>query len=220
MLPRDRRAWEQNPIGVSNREFDRAMHASRHEWSRRGKWPNLVHACNCCIASVQGIEANPGLHVRQGLVPSGILVEACLGTVLAVPAHHSAGRELSINADTVEGITRLAVALSLLTSYKIGRGGSWRRARQRVARILANGPQKQRDLGGRSSSPTPGPVPGSKRQTFRLHVIVAGLWLALSLLLVAYATIRGEVAFAELDGLDLVTTYSLGPVAPLLDPGP
>src|SRR5437667_2344469 len=83
MLLRDRRAWEQNPIGVSNREFDRAMHASRHEWSRRGKWPNLVHACNCCIASVQGIEANPGLHVRQGLVPSGILVEACLGTVIA-----------------------------------------------------------------------------------------------------------------------------------------
>ena len=132
--------------------------------------------------------------------------------------HHSAGRELSINADTVEGITRLAVALSLLTSYKIGRGGSWHRARQRVARILANGPQKQRDPGGRSSSPTPGPVPESKRQTFRLHVIVAGLWLALSLLLVAYATIRGEVAFAELDGLDLVTTYSLGPVAPLFDP--
>ncbi len=154
----------------------------------------------------------------KGLFHLAILVEACLGTVLAVPAHHSAGRELSINADTVEGITRLAVALSLLTTYKIGRGGSWHRARQRAARILANGPQKQRDPGGRSSSPTPGPVPESKRQTFRLHVIVAGLWLALSLLLVAYATIRGEVAFAELDGLDLVTTYSLGPVAPLLDP--
>jgi len=167
---------------------------------------------------VQGIEANPGLHVRQGLVPSGILVEAlswhgACDTPLITPQ----GRELSINADTVEGITRLAVALSLLTSYKIGRGGSWHRARQRVARILAN-TQKQRDPGGRSSSPTPGPVPEPKRQTFRLHVIVAGLWLALSLLLVAYATIRGEVAFAELDGLDLVTTYSLGPVAPLLDP--
>ena len=141
-----------------------------------------------------------------------------LAQCLRYPTHHSAGRELSINADTVEGITRLAVALSLLTSYKIGRGGSWHRARQRVARILANGPQKQRDPGGRSSSLTPGPVPESKRQTFRLHVIVAGLWLALSLLLVAYATIRGEVAFAELDGLDLVSTYSLGPVAPLLDP--
>ncbi len=39
----------------------------------------------------------------------------------------------------------------------------------------------------------------------------------MSLLVVGYATIRGEVAFAELDGLDLVATYSWGPVAPLLD---
>jgi hypothetical protein len=105
--------------------------------------------------------------------------------------------------------------LSLLASYKSG--GGWRRARQRVARIVASGPQKQRDPGGRTSSPTPGPVPEPKHQRFRLHVIVAGLWIALSLLVVGYATIRGEVAFAELDGLDLVAAYSWGPVAPLLD---
>ena len=60
-------------------------------------------------------------------------------------------------------------------------------------------------------------MPEPKPQGFRLHVIVAGLWISLSLVIVAYATIRGEVAFAELDGLDLVATYSLGPVAPLLD---
>lgn len=132
-------------------------------------------------------------------------------------AHHAAGRELSISADSLEGITRLAVALSLLASYKSGRGGGWHRVRQRIARIAASAPQRQRDRSGRSSAPTPGPVPEAKRQAFRLHVIVAGLWIALSVVIVAYATIRGEVAFAELDGLDLVATYSLGPIAPLLD---
>ena len=107
--------------------------------------------------------------------------------------------------------------MSLLASYKSGRGGSWHRARQRIARMAASAPQRQRERGGRSSSPTPGPVSGPKRPGFRLHVIVAGLWLALSVVIVAYATIRGEVAFAELDGLDLVKTYSLGPIAPLID---
>jgi hypothetical protein len=134
-------------------------------------------------------------------------------------ADHSAGQGGFIGADALEGITRLAVALSLLASYKSGSGG-WRRARQRIARIVASGPQKQRDPGARTSSPTPGPLPERKRRRFRLHVIVAGLWIALSLLLVGYATIRGEVAFAELDGLDLVATYSWGPVVPLLESVP
>jgi hypothetical protein len=127
------------------------------------------------------------------------------------------GTEVSISTDSLEGITRLAVALSLLASCKSGRGGGWRRARQRVARIVASGPQKQRDPGGRTSSPAPGPLPEPNHHRLSLHVIVAGLWITLSLLLVGYATIRGELAFAELDGLDLVATYSLGPVAPLLD---
>ncbi len=149
---------------------------------------------------------------RIGLQSGGVLAR-CLRDF----AHHSAGQGGFIGADTLEGITRLAVALSLLASYKSGRGGGWRRARQRVARIVASGPQRQRELGGRASSPTPGPVPEPKHRRFRLHVIVAGLWIALSLVVVGYATIRGEVAFAELDGLDLVATYSWGPVAPLLD---
>ena len=140
-----------------------------------------------------------------------------LARCLRYRGHHSAGQGGFIGADTLEGITRLAAALSLLASYKSGRGGGWRRARQRVTRMVASGPQKRREPGGRNSAPTPGPLPEPRRQRFRLHVIVAGLWIALSLLLVGYATIRGEVAFAELDGLDLVATYSWGPVAPLLD---
>jgi hypothetical protein len=71
--------------------------------------------------------------------------------------------------------------------------------------------------GGRTSSPTPGPMRDAKRRRVRLHVFVAGLWIALSLLLVGYATIRGEVALAELDGIDLAATYSLGSPAPPVD---
>jgi hypothetical protein len=50
-----------------------------------------------------------------------------------------------------------------------------------------------------------------------VHSIVAALWIALSLVFVAYAAVRGELALAELDGYDLVTTYSLSPPAPLFD---
>ena len=106
------------------------------------------------------------------------------------------------------------MALSLLASYKIGRGGGRYRARQRAARIAA-GPQKSRDSGGRSSSPAPGPMPEAKRRRLSLHVVVAGLWITLSLILVGYATVQGEVAFAELDGLDLVAAYS-SVIAPLV----
>ena len=149
---------------------------------------------------------------RIGLQSGGVLAR-CLRNC----AHHSAGQGGFIGADTLEGITRLAVALSLLASYKIGRGGGWYRARQRASRAASCDPQKLRDSGGRTSSPAPGPLDDAKRRRLSLHVIVAGLWIALSLLVVGYATIRGEVAFAELDGLDLVATYSWGPVAPLLD---
>jgi hypothetical protein len=112
------------------------------------------------------------------------------------------------------------VALALLASYKIGRGGGWSRARQRVARTAFGVPQKPRDSGGRSSSPTPGPMREARRRRFSVHVIVAGMWFALSLLLIGYATLRGEIALAELDGLDLVATYSAGTAAPPLGETP
>ena len=46
----------------------------------------------------------------------------------------------------------------------------------------------------------------------RVHAIVVGLWIALSVVLLGYATIEGELAFADLDGLDLVATYAWSPI--------
>jgi len=129
-------------------------------------------------------------------------------------------KDTSIGTDTIESFAQVAAALALLASYKIGRGGGWYRARQRVARAAATGPQRAGDSHGRSSSPDPGPLRSAKARRFRLHAIVATLWIALSLALVAYATIRGELALAELDGFDLVATYSLAPPAPLFEPSP
>jgi hypothetical protein len=121
-----------------------------------------------------------------------------------------------ISPDTIESLARTAAAVVLLASYKIGRGG-WPRSRQRVARVAVSGPQASR---GRGSSPDPGPRRVPKLRRFQLHSIVAALWIALSLVFVAYATIRGELALAELDSFDLVAAYSLSPPAPLFDESP
>jgi hypothetical protein len=125
-----------------------------------------------------------------------------------------------ISTDTIEGFARLAAALSLLASYRIGRGGGWYRARQRVVRVVTAASRKPTASRGRGSAPEPGPLREARSRRPSLHAIVAAVWLALSLALVAYATIRGEFALAELDGFDSVATYSLGPVAPQFDESP
>lgn len=45
-----------------------------------------------------------------------------------------------------------------------------------------------------------------------LHSIVAVSWIALSLVVLAYAAIEGERALAEFDGYDLVALYASLPL--------
>jgi hypothetical protein len=45
-----------------------------------------------------------------------------------------------------------------------------------------------------------------------LQSIVAAAWIALSLIVLAYAAIEGERALAEFDGYDLVALYSSLPL--------
>ena len=45
-----------------------------------------------------------------------------------------------------------------------------------------------------------------------MHSIVAVAWIALSLVVLAYATIEGERALAEFDGYDLVALYASLPL--------
>lgn len=84
-------------------------------------------------------------------------------------------------------------------------GGGWQRGRERLTRLTSAGARKARDP--RSA---PHPKTPSKRRAW-IDTALTGLWIALLLSVVGYATVRGEAAMAELDGLDLVTIYSLGP---------
>ena len=45
-----------------------------------------------------------------------------------------------------------------------------------------------------------------------MHAIVAGFWIALSIAVIGYATLEGELALADLDGLELLATYVWEPL--------
>jgi hypothetical protein len=108
----------------------------------------------------------------------------------------------------LESFAHVAGALSLLAVCKIGRGGGQRARRLPVRhgdpRGLCNDP-------GGSSAPDPEPLRDAKPPRWPLQRIVVGVWIALSILLLGYATIEGELALADLDGLDLVRIYSWQP---------
>ena len=70
---------------------------------------------------------------------------------------------------------------------------------------------KGRRPSGEASATTPGCGPGYKRQLVWLNRAVTVLWIATLLFIVGYATVKGEMALADLDQLDLLGTYSLAP---------
>jgi hypothetical protein len=96
--------------------------------------------------------------------------------------------------------------------YKIGRSGGRRRARQRAERRDSEGPSLWSVSGSQGSPPDPRSVHDSNDRRWPIHEIVAGLWIVLSIVLIGYATIEGEAALADLDGLDLVATYAWEPI--------
>ena len=118
-----------------------------------------------------------------------------------------------MNADAVETFARVAVTLTLLASYKIGRGGGFHRARQRLVRAVRPSGQGTRDAGGRGSSPSPGPAPERSARSARerrrawLRELATAFWIALLLFAVVYATVRGEAAFADLEEARLLAEF-------------
>jgi hypothetical protein len=110
-------------------------------------------------------------------------------------------------ADSIESFTRLAGALSLLASYKIGRGGGWTRARQRLARRSFIGSRNAHAPSDRGSSPMSGPIENARRYRDRVRAAIVVLWILLLLAIIGYAEVRGEAGFADLEdiGIRLVT---------------
>jgi len=117
--------------------------------------------------------------------------------------HQYAGQGDLTGADTIESFARLAGAISLLASFKIGRGSGWTRARQRLARGTryrarqAHAPIRRRSASTRAS------VEGIKRYRDRLRELMVALWIALLLSIVGYAAVDGEAGMAQLETIGI-----------------
>jgi len=113
---------------------------------------------------------------------------------------HFAGQGDLTGADTIESFARLAGAISLLASLKIGRGGGWTRARQRLARSALNRTRQTHASPRKRSASTPREI---RRYRDRLRVLIIALWIALLLSIVGYAAVAGEAGMAQLDDMGI-----------------
>jgi hypothetical protein len=113
---------------------------------------------------------------------------------------HFAGQGDLTGADTIESFARLAGAISLLASFKIGRGSGWTRARQRLARSTLNRTRQARAPPRKRSASTPGEI---RRYRDRLRELIVALWIALLLSIVGYAAVAGEAGMAQLDAIGI-----------------
>jgi hypothetical protein len=105
-----------------------------------------------------------------------------------------------MNADTVESFARLAGTLALLATYKFGRGGGFDRVRQRFSRAVASATRRPRATGEKTSS-------GPQRPRHEISPLMVALWVALLLLIVGYAALRGESALSDLDEVRLIADF-------------
>jgi len=116
---------------------------------------------------------------------------------------HYAGQGDLTGADTIESFARLAGAISLLASFKIGRGSGWTRARQRLARGTRYRTRQTHAQIRRGSASTRALVDGSKRYRDRLRELMVALWIALLLSIVGYAAVDGEAGMAQLETIGI-----------------
>ena len=113
---------------------------------------------------------------------------------------HFVGQGDLTGVDTIESFARLAGAISLLASFKIGRGGGWTRARQKLARSTLYRTRQTRAPTRKRSASTPGEI---RRYRDRLRVLIVALWIALLLSILGYAAVEGEAGMAQLDDIGI-----------------
>jgi hypothetical protein len=101
-----------------------------------------------------------------------------------------------IGVDATESFARLAGALSLLASYKLGRAG-WLRGRRSAARDPLVRARKLRPRN--PSSRRPGAIDAATRD--RLRAIAGLAWVLLLLAVLGYAAVAGEEGIARFDEL-------------------
>ena len=113
-----------------------------------------------------------------------------------------AGQGDLTGADSIESFARLAGAISLLASFKIGRGGGWTRARQRLARSTRFRTRRAQGQIRRTST-LPASFKRVRRYRDRLRAFIVALWIALLLSIVGYAAVDGEAGMAQLETIGI-----------------
>jgi hypothetical protein len=108
-----------------------------------------------------------------------------------------------LSTDLVHGVTQVLAALSLLAACKIGRGGGWTRARQRLTRPAAVGVRSARLARNRGAVFTRGASRQAQRRADRLRLALAALCVALLLSLLACAEVKGGTGLAEFEATSL-----------------
>jgi hypothetical protein len=116
-----------------------------------------------------------------------------------------------IGVETIENFARVAGALSLLASFRMGHGGEWRRAREKPEPPASTGLREPRCTNDETSSPGCGREARRKSPLVWVSRALTVLWIGALLFIVGYATFKGELALADLEQLDLVATYSMTP---------
>ena len=110
-----------------------------------------------------------------------------------------------MSAGAIESFAKLAGALAVLASFKIG-GGRANRARQRSARTTALA-RRTRELDDHAPSRRPNSKRHSRRRHAGVNRVLIMIWLVLLLFIVGYATVRGPSALSDLDEAKVITDY-------------
>src|SRR5215510_7101472 len=103
-----------------------------------------------------------------------------------------------MSAGAVESFAKLAGALAVLASFKIGGNGRVHRVRQRLARVTAPAARKRRETEDAAFG-EPGRTRGSGRRRIGVTRLLLTLWLALLLFILGYVAVRGPSALSDLD---------------------
>ena len=111
-----------------------------------------------------------------------------------------------MSAGAVESFAKLAGALALLASFKIGRDRGLHRVRQRFARATVAGARKRRDLDD-GAVPVSGCTRDSGRRRVSVSRLLLTLWLVLLVFVVGYVAVRGPSALSDLDEARVITDY-------------
>jgi hypothetical protein len=113
-----------------------------------------------------------------------------------------------LGVEKIERVSKIAGAVSFLAVLRLGLEGGWTYACQKLRYLVPTGLRKVPCAGREAVAKADERCPGRKRRRQWLGQVLTLLWVAVLLLIVAYATIQGEAMMADLDQLHLFTPHT------------